>query len=37
MELSVLLRPKKLSFDDVNLRTVQKFSLAELEKKIFQI
>lgn len=27
------LRPKKLSFDDVNLRTVQKFSLAELEKK----
>ena len=29
------LRPKKLSFDDVNLRTVQKFSLTELEKKIF--
>ena len=27
------LRPKKLSFDEVNLRTVQKFSLAELEKK----
>ena len=27
------LRPKKLSFDDVNLRTVQKFSLTELEKK----
>ena len=31
------LRPKKLSLGDVNLRTVQKFSLAELEKKkIFQ-
>ena len=29
------LRPKKLSFDDVNLRTVQKFSLTELEKKKF--
>ena len=27
------LRPKKLSLDDVNLRAVQKFSLAELEKK----
>ena len=30
------LRPKRLSFEEVNLRTVQKFSLAELEKnKIF--
>ena len=28
-------KTQKLSFDDVNLRTVQKFSLTELEKKNF--